>query len=74
MESKITFAVIIFVAVFLGFVAYQIYQTETSFNYGRYQTAITAENPNNKNSPLGAYLRTNQNPARIVGVGIAKQF
>jgi len=29
---------------------------------------------NNKNSPLGAYLRTNQNPARIVGVGIAKQF
>jgi len=73
MESKITFAVIIFVAVFLGFVAYQIYQTETSFNSGRYRTAITAENPN-KNSPLGAYLRTNQNPARIVGVGIAKQF
>ncbi len=48
MAEKVIVAIILFVAVFLGFVAYKVYSIETSFNSEKYQAAISAQNPNDK--------------------------
>ena len=47
-DKKITIAIIVFVGVFLGFVAYEVYSAETSFSSEKYQAAIKAQNPNDK--------------------------
>ena len=48
MDEKITIAVIALIAIFLGFVTYQVYSAETSFSSGKYQAAIKAQNPADK--------------------------
>ena len=47
-DKKITIAIIVFVGVFLGFVAYEVYSAETSFSSEKYQVAIKAQNINDK--------------------------
>ena len=54
-DKKITIAIIVFVGVFLGFVAYEVYSAETSFSSEKYQVAIKAQNPDNKCATPAGY-------------------
>lgn len=48
MENKLTIAIILFVAVFLGFVAYEISTINSSHSESKFEAAIAAENPEDK--------------------------
>jgi len=48
MENKLTIAIILFVAIFLGFVAYEISVINSSHSETKFEAALAAENPEDK--------------------------
>lgn len=48
MENKLTIGIILFVAVFLGFVAYEISTINSGHSESKFEAAIAAQNPADK--------------------------
>ena len=55
MENKLTTAVIIFVAVFIGFVAYEVYYAGNGHTEAKYQATIAAQVSSDKCATPAGY-------------------